>query len=90
MKKQTFYGLFFTLILAGCVYFENSPTYNSEEVRKAELGAQEEAYSDDPDHYELHIISDSLILTDPNTSTEIYRESLNSNSKLANSILRDQ
>lgn len=89
MKKQTFYGLFFAFILAGCAYFESSATYSSEAIRRAELGAQEEPYSDDPDHYELHIISDSLILTDPNTGTEIYRESLNSKSTLAQAILTD-
>lgn len=89
MTKQSFYGLFFAFILAGCAYFESSATYSTENVRKAELGVQEEAYSDDPDHYELHVISDSLILTDPNTGEEIYRESIDSGSRLANNILKD-
>ena len=89
MKKNTFYSLLFVAMLTGCAVIEASDTYSTENIRKAELNAQDEPYSDDPDHYELHIISDSIIITDPNTGTEIYRESLNSNSKLANSILTD-
>ena len=89
MKKNTFYSLLFVAMLTGCAVIESSPTYSSEAIRRAELGVQEEAYSDDPDHYELHIVSDSLILTDPNTGEEVYRENIDSNSKLANSILKD-
>ena len=89
MKKNTFYSILFIAMLTGCAVIESSDTYSSEAIRRAELGVQEEPYSDDPDNYELHIVSDSLILTDPNTGEEIYRENLDSNSKLANSILTD-
>ena len=92
MQKNTFYSIFFVAMLTGCAVIESSDTYSTEAIRNAELGAEQQLttdYEDDPDHYELHIISDSLILTDPNTGLEIYRESLNSNSRLATSILKD-
>lgn len=89
MKKNTFYSILFVGMLTGCAVIEYSDTYSTENIRKAELNAQEEPYSHDTDHYELHVISDSLILTDPNTGTEVYRESLNSNSILSEAILKD-
>ena len=93
MKKQTFV-LLFCALLTGCAVIESSPTYSSEAIRRAELGTlsetlKEEPYSDDPDHYKLHIISDSIIIADPNTGIEVYRENLHSNSTLAEAILKD-
>lgn len=92
MKKTTFYSILFVSMLTGCAIIETSPTYSSEAIRNAELRVEQQFttdYKDDADHYEMHIISDSLILTDPNTGTEVYRESLNSNSILAEAILKD-
>lgn len=93
MKRNTF--LFIAaLSLTGCYFAEkNAPTYETAkaEAESVQTMYQESAepYNDGADHYEAHIILDSIILTDPNTGAEIYSESIDSGSKLANAILKD-
>lgn len=84
MTKQTFFGLLFMGIFIAVYAFPSDY-----EIKKAEAESIQTMYEDDTDHYELHIIEDSLILTDPNTGKEIYRESIDSKSILSEAILKD-
>ena len=91
MKKSTF--LIITAVaLFGCAYFESSPTYSSEAIRTAELNGTTEISRElakPVQDYRVRLNNDFLTVYDPETGKEIYTESLDSESRLSESILND-
>ena len=81
MKKTTFYSLLFCATLIVVPTLAHFP--DDYEIAKAEAESVQTMYRESED-YEAHIISDSIILTDPNTGAEVY-----SGSGLSEAILKN-
>ena len=82
MQKTRFYSLLFCATLIVVPFLAHFP--DDYEIAKAEAESVQTMYREDADRYEAHIISDSIILTDPNTGAEVY-----SGSGLSEAILKD-
>ena len=93
MRKNTFYSILFVAMLTGCAVIEASPTYSSEAIRRAELGAEPQFttdYEDDPETaYIITLNSDSIKVIDPDTGKIILTEKYDSESTLTEAILKD-
>ena len=90
MKKQSFYGLFFAFILAGCAIIESSPTYSTEAIKNAELQATpSETSQQEKPAYIITLNNDSISVIDPDTYKVILSEKYDSKSTLAKAILKD-
>lgn len=85
--KKLFY-IIAAIAVAGCIYFETSPTYSSEAVRAAELSPD---YADDPETepYYITLLNDSIQVIDPTTGETIYKEAGNAKTGLSEAIIKD-
>ena len=90
MKKQSFYGLFFAFILAGCAIIESSPVYSSEAIREAELQATpSETSQQEKPAYIITLNPDEITVTDPDNGKVILTETYDSKSPLMKAILKE-
>ena len=93
MKTKHIFIITGVLSVIGCAYFESSPTYSSEAIRRAELGVEQQIttdYEDDPETaYIITLNNDSISVIDPNTGKTILIEKYDSKSALAKAILKD-
>ena len=88
MRKSTFL-LIAAIAAAGAIYFECSDTYSSEAIRKAELqGTSSETKQEKP-AYIITLNPDEITVIDPNTGKTILAEKYDSESSLAQAILKD-
>ena len=88
MKTKHIFIITTVLSVIGCTYFESSPTYSSEAIRRAELGTLSETTQEKP-AYIVTLNNDSISATDPETGKTILAEKYDSKSALSEAILKD-
>ena len=89
MKTKHIFIITGVLSVAGCTYFESSPTYSSEAIRRAELGTPSETTQEEKPSYIITLNNDSISVIDPETGKTILTEKYDSKSVLAEAILKD-
>lgn len=93
MKTKHIFIIATVLSVVGCTYFESSPTYSSEAIRRAELGTSSEttqtAKKDKNPDYIIILDQDSLRVRKADTKEIIFVGSWEEKTQLNEAIFRD-